>query len=501
MAVIDSGSNTAGKMNVDANYNGNVTLPSVNTQSGFARLTYLGNSSNAKDAQITEEGLQIVGESTTLLDLSFNSGSATWSPKIGTNATTQTKAVTNGFMRLNSGSSAATTTGIAIYTTHVINLFQAQEIRVRFRVKHTNATATNKQMEWGVGYYNFAAGQANAMNEFIGFRITAGGALQGVLAYSTGGAPTESTVTVNGGTPYTDGQAKTYEIRISERKVEYWADGTLWNTIAIAADVYALLKSTAYPAICRVFNSGAASAAPILDIGTITAQSIGSDINYYPQLIAAQQDRITHYWQPELLTGAGTATFNFPASLTVPTAATGSNTASVLNNTANLGGFYRMNGASFNVATHSNILIAGYQNPAITQANGATISSRDLAVTSITVSPQIITTVLAGGPYTAIWFATVGSTALSLATTDADGTTAAAAKAPRLIPLSRVSSFAAAAAVGTVESGGGDFTVYFNTPLIVHPGEFLCIGQRLISVTAVTSGTIDGAIYVNGYWI
>lgn len=501
MALLNTGSSTAGVANVDANFNLNVNLPPTNTQAGFGRLTYLGNSSNAKDGQISEDGSFLVGESTILLDLNFNSGSATWAPKIGTNATTQTKAVTNGFMRLNSGSSAATTTGISIYTNHIINLFQAQEIRVRFRMKQTNATATNKQMEWGLGYYNFAAGQANAMNEFIGFRITAGGVLQGVLAYSTGGAPTESTVTVNGGTPYTDGTARTYELRISERKIEYWADGTLWNTIAIAADVYALLKANAYPAICRVFNSGAASAAPILDVGTITAYMVGADINYEPALFAAQQDRITHYFQPELLTGAGTNPFNFPASTTVPTAATGSNTASVFNNTANLGGFYRMNGTSFNVATHSNVLIMGYQNPTIPTANGAASNARDLVVTSITVSPQIITTVLAGGPYTAIWFATIGGTALSLATADADGTTAVAQKAHRVIPLSRVTSFAAAAAVGTVESGGGDFTVYFNTPLVVHPGEFICLGQRLISVTAVTSGTIDGACYINGYWI
>ena len=56
-----------------------------------------------------------------------------------------------------------------------------------------------------------------------------------------------------------------------------------------------------------------------------------------------------------------------------------------------------------------------------------------------------------------------------------------------------------------VVSGGGTVmtidTVVFTTPLVVHPGEFLSIGLRTLWVNAaVTSGTIDGGLYVNGYW-
>lgn len=159
-----------------------------------------------------------------------------------------------------------------------------------------------------------------------------------------------------------------------------------------------------------------------------------------------------------------------------------------------------MNGASFNVATHSNVLVAAYLNPIIPQANGAGNNGRNLVVTSISVAPQVVSTALTGGPYTAMWFDTVGSTAVSLATADADGTTAKAAIAPRLIHLDRTYTFAAAAALGTIETGVGNTTFTFPTPLVVHPGEHLCIGQRLITVTAVTVGTIDGAVYVNGYW-
>jgi len=61
MAVIDTGSSSAGKANVDSNYNLQTVTPTTNTQSGFVRQTYLANSSNAKDAQVTEAGAAVLG--------------------------------------------------------------------------------------------------------------------------------------------------------------------------------------------------------------------------------------------------------------------------------------------------------------------------------------------------------------------------------------------------------------------------------------------------------
>lgn len=505
MASIESGVSTSGKANVDANYNLNVTLPTTATQAGFAKLTYSPTTALNKDVQVTEDGELVAGLTRSIWEVSFNgAGSTSWNSKFGTNATTMTKAVANGYMQLNSGASVATTVGISIYSTSVFNIFNDSELRVKFNIKPNNQTATNKQMEWGLGYYNFAAGQANAMNEFIGFRVTAGGVLQGVLAYSTGGAPTETTVTVNSGTPFTDNTNKEYEIRITNRKIEYWAGGTYQNSIAIATDVYAIIKAVAYPVICRVFNSGAASAAPVLNVGTIQVFRIG-DINVadFPTT-QALMDKGTHYAQPDLLTGAATNPQNFPASGSSPTAATGSNTASVLNNVALLGGFYAMNAASFLTTNNSNILVSAYTNPSLPTANGAGNNARNLIITGMTVAAQTVTTVVAGqtGGMGGQWFMTVGATAVSLATTDADGTTAVAQKAPRLIVHPRAFTFAANAAAGTIETGTGDFTLYFNTPIVVHPGETVTTGIRetLNPSVAATSGVIQGGVYLNGYW-
>ncbi len=486
---------------LDANGNIAVATPLDSNDAGFVQLTYVpGSSVPAKVNRTTQDNGQYTAEPRQLLDLDFNAASTNWSTKIGTNATTMTRAVTNGYMRLNASAITTTTTGVAIYTWRAITVENGYDLRIKMHVRTSNATATNKQADIGIGYYAFAAGQAAAMNEFIGFRWTTTGGLLGVVETSQGGAPTSQTISVNGNVPLADNIAYEYEVVLTDVTAEFWANGVLQGKIDKPSGSWAVMKGISLPWIARVFNSGAASAAATFDIGDVSIVKIGCDDGVPVPYRMAAMGKSSYFWQPDVTTGT-VNTHNSPASGTAPTAATGSNTASVLNNTANLGGFFRMNGASISATTHSIVWVAGYQNPAVPTAAGVATNARNLYVTSITVSPMVVTTVLAGGGFTALWFASIGSSALSSATTDADGTTTVAQTADRVVPLSRHISFAAAAAVATLETGQGDFTVQFPTPLVVHPGQFLKIGLRSTTVAAVvTSGTIDGAVMVNGYW-
>lgn len=496
-----NGTAASSEATIDTNGNLHVVLPTTGTQAGYAQQNYVPASGATSRAQrISPDGAAYSGELRQLLDLDFNSASTAWSGKIGTNATTMTKAVQNGAMRLNNSAITTTTTGISIYSRRVVTIENGYEYRVSAKVRHANATATNKQCDVGLGYYAFAAGQAAAMNEFIGFRWTTTGGLLGVVETSQGGAPTSQTVSINGNVPYGDNVHHGYEVVFTEDAVEFWVDDVWQASISKPSGSWGVLKGASLPFIARVFNSGAASAAATFDIAYVSAFKIGPDDGQSHPARMAAMAKHSLFWQPDLTAGT-VATHNLPNSGTAPTAATGSNTASVLNNTANMGGFYRMNGASISATAHSVVWIAGYQNPANPTTAGVATNARNFYVTSITVSPQVVTTVLVGGDYQALWCASVGGTALSTATADADGTTAVAQRANRIFPLARVTGFAAAAAVGTVESGAGDTTVVFHTPLVVHPGEFLSIGLRTLWVNAaVTSGTIDGGIYVNGYW-
>ena len=182
-----------------------------------------------------------------------------------------------GFMRLNNSAITTTTTGISMYTQRVFNLAKfGNELRVKFVAKHANAAATNKQAELGLGYYAFAAGQAAQMNEFIGFRWSTTGGLIGVLGYTTRGAPTELTLNINGNVPFSDNIFREYELIITDTEVEYWVNGTYYGRLTSGSDNYSLIKSNAYPLIMRIFNSGTASAAMTLDIGSVQVQEYGS---------------------------------------------------------------------------------------------------------------------------------------------------------------------------------------------------------------------------------
>jgi hypothetical protein len=501
MAVIDTGASVAGKANVDANNNLQVNLPVVASRAGFAQQTYVPDSTvTPKTARVTLDNGAYTAEPRQVLELDFNSASTTWAAKIGTNATTMTKAVQNGYMRLNNSAITTTTTGISIYSNRVVTVENGYDLRVKMHIRTNNATATNKQIDAGLGYYAFGAGQAAAMNEFLGFRWTTTGGLLGVMETSQGGAPTAQTVNINSNAPYSDNVAREYEVILTDVDAEFWVEGVFQGRIAKPTGSYGIFKGVSLPLMARIFNSGAASAATTFDVGDASVIKIGCDDGVAHNLRMAAMGKSSYYYQPDL-TAAATATHLLPASGTAPTPAVGSNTASAANNVAVMGGLIGNTLTGVTVTLSTNVLWIAYQNPAVPTVAGVATNARNFYVTGIMIGNHIITAALTGGGYTAAWFAAIGATATSLATTDADGTTAVAQKAPRFIPLSLVSTVAAAAALGTVSTDVGDHQFQFPTPLPVHPGEFLHIGFRTIAVTAaVTVGAAQCMISVNGYW-
>jgi len=486
---------------LDANGNVAVATPLDASEAGFTQDTFVpGASISPRIRRVTLDNAGYSAEGRQLFDLDFNSASTAWSTKIGTNATTMTKGVQNGYMRLNNSAITTTTTGVSIYSWRAFTIENGYDIRVKFHVRHSNAAATNKQADIGLGYYAFAAGQAAAMNEFIGFRWTTTGGLQGVLETSQGGAPTVQTISVNSDVPYPDNVAREYEVIITDVSVLFYVEGVLQGQLEKPAGSWGVTKGISLPWIARVFNSGAASAAATFDIGDVSIIKVGCDDGMPHPYRMAAMGKSADFWQPDITTGTQ-QTHNFPASGTAPTAAVGSNTASAANNAAILGGIIRNTLTGVTVTLSTNVLWTGYQNPAVPTVAGVATNARNLYITGLNIGPMVVTTALTGGGFTAAWFLAYGHSAVSLATTDADGTTAVAQRAPRFVPLSLVSTFAAAAALGTVATDVGDHSWSFPTPICVPPGQFVAIGFRTLAVTAaVTAGTADCMIGLNGYW-
>jgi len=300
----------SGELRTDGNDNARVNLPTTATQAGYTQNAYVPSASVSKVLKITEDNSVYSAESRQIFDLDFNSASTAWSAKIGTNANSMTKAVQNGFMRLNNSAITTTTTGISIYSNRTINIETGYEYVVKFQLKHTNATASNKQAEFGLGYYTFATGQAAQMNEFIGFRFTTAGILTAVVATSQGGAPSE-TETVIAGFPASDSVSREYQLVITDTSCEFWIEGVYQTRITKPSAAYGLLKSIAYPFIARIFNSGTASAAATFDIADISVIKIGADDGMKficanrsnkldnSRIFVSQIDQITPYGPPD----------------------------------------------------------------------------------------------------------------------------------------------------------------------------------------------------------
>lgn len=500
MSNIDTGAGTAGKADVNSDFQLEVNLPRSPLQAGYSQHAFrLGTTNVVNRFRATKDGETPVAAYEKFYELNFNSAAATWRGRFGTNATTMTRTQVAGFARLNGGAITTTTTGISLYGEALFPIDDGGGVtRISFALRHANAATPNKLCDIGLGWYVFAAGQANPMIEFIGFRWDAAGALIAVVDTSNGVGITSQIVSVNGGVPYSDNVTRNYTLLVSKGRCEFLVDETTVAVIENTSDSLSLVKSAALPWIARLANIGVPTLVPIFDLGGVHASRAGSTMQYTDR--AAFMGRHSLQQQPDVQALNGSAHV-FPASGTIPTAATPSLTVAAIAATQ-LGGLFRANAAAFLVGAEANYPMTGWTNPVLPNINGATVSARTFLVRQISISPMIVTTVLVGGGASVQWYIAVGGTALTTATVDADGTTAVSTKAHRYYPLPRMSTFGAAAALGTIETIVGEHVFKFPTPIPVHPGEILSIGFRTKFVTAAfTSGTIDGAISVNGDWV
>lgn len=500
MAVIEGG--VSGNLTeVDSNNNCKVNLPTTASQAGFQRQTFVPVSTDTREARIMQSGelYSTVGNRLFMCDFNGAAAGALFNNQWNQQATTMATALNGGFLRFNSGAITTINTGVSVNTWTVFNVQNGSALRLKGRIRHTQGAVSNKQFDFGFGYYDVAANQSAVMNEFIGFRWTQSGALIGVLEYTVGGAPTSVTVNLNGGIPYSDSVAREYEVVITNNQVEFWMNNTYLGVIVTQPDAAGAFKSNGQCVIARLFNGASAPAlAPVFDLGVVSVESIGVDTDLPVATMRSLTGRSIINNQAGIQGVSGSPVV-VPASGTAPTAATGSNTATV---STGMGGFYRINGASVIVTTHSNIIVSSFQNPAIPETAGAATDARPFVVTDIFISPMVVSTVLVGGGAAWLWFVAVGSTALSLATGDAIGGAAIGTKSPRYLPLPTMDSVGAAAALGTVLTRAGDSSFSLATPLVVNPGEFIHFGIRAPFVTAaITSGTIDGSIGLSGYYV
>lgn len=483
MAQLSTGSSTAGKANIDANFNLNVVTPQAEEQAGFTQMSsevdagdVLG-ARTVRAVEVSHDYRVRVGTDQPLFNCSFE-GAIIPQAHIQQNLTTMTAVQGSGFLSLNNGNATASGNAANIRTYRSFPLLGSYPTYCDLWIREANQTATNAISEWGLGYVSGTA----APTDGIFFRRISGGQLQAVINFA--GTESVNNITTTN-VPSRDGvgvfdptETNHYLISNHNDDVEFWINDTLVSRISVPSTQGGPTSSSQQPVFARVYNSGIASAGRRVEIGFM--QVAGGDI------------MANKPWAHQMVGGGGSAlqnqqgvasgqTANY-ANSAAPASATLSNTAAGY---STLGGQWQ---AAAVVGAETDYALFGFQVPVGTNA----LPGKTLYISDIRIGETFVTGAAVGTLTTFQWAVAVGSNNVSLAT--ADG---AAAVGPRRIALgSQV--LAAAAAVGTMAAGLP--MISFATPLACPPGCFVHVILKMWSGAATASLVFRGTVGINGYF-
>jgi len=380
-----------------------------------------------------------------------------------------TIAVTGGFLDLNS---SANTGALAVGMVTSQASFPVRgnsTIGFQCNLKHTNKTMADKTMEVGL----FLATTFAAPTDGVGFRWTSTGTLVGFL--NNGGTE----VTTAAITPKADAEVHQYRIVLSDKQAEFYIDDVLVATpLANGLAANHIIKGMGLPICLRYNNVGVPAAAADLYVSDTQVFIFDADISYVPALMAVQSGGMA--LNPQ--NGMTVAPLMNYANSAAPGSATLSNIAAGY---TTLGGQWRFAAVS---GAETDYALFGFLVPAVsTTTAGKRLYITDCSIDSINTVVAVATTATVFQ-----WSLAVGSTGVSLATTDSD-----TGKRPRIACLG-LQSFAIGAAVGA--QAANSIVRNFTTPLVANPGEYVHIILKIILGTNTATEIWRGTCYIGGYW-
>jgi hypothetical protein len=476
MAIIDGGSSTAGKANVDAYYQvkvglgdaattpasvGGVRIFSENDPGTTTGTAYLKSPETSADYRLR------VGVDTQLFCETFNAtaqNTSIWKHAF----TTMTMTQSAGFLNINAaGTSTVASNFASLQSWQYFPLFGTVSTYVEFTGQITATPTTNEVFIAGLGV---ASGTATEPTDGVWWQLTSGG-LIGVLRYN--GTTTQTGVLYAAGSIPLNTNAK-YTISINEREIEWWMDDTLLGETAMPSANGQPFMSTSLPIIMMKYNSGTIGSSPnmIVKVGDISV-SLGDYGTYKPwahQLAGAGMNY-------QGLNGGTMGQLSQWANAAEPTAAAATNTTAALG--SGLGGLFKANAMA---SSATDLIISSYQNP----LGGVNQTARNLYITgvSVQVANQVVAVATTGFMF-AVGIA-YGHTAVSLATAESASFATGTTKAPRRVGVGLI-SLPLAAAVGAVST---PLVMSFNSPLVVHPGQFVQLIIKPVLGTATATETL-----------
>jgi hypothetical protein len=472
--LIIKGATSGNGAEVDSYNNLKVNLPTVLSGAGYVNVV-----AEVDDGSITGTKIQRkldssqdnrlrVGVDKILWQDTFSHATFNTSKYLGVTST-MTMTLAGGFLNINAGNALASGNVARFQTFRTFSLFNTYPVYLDLKAKFSNTFQANSVFEYGFG---FAATTA-VPTDGVFFRVV-GGQLLGVI--NSNGA--EETVAL----PFTPTPNRVYQfsLNMSQNLVSFWIDGKIYGRIETPTGLGSLVQSNALPLLIRGYNSGVVASAIQMNISTFGVTQSDMDM--------------TKDWAYNMVT-------NGQSSISAPDGAAAAFTANLANNTApvsaalsNTTAGYATLGGQFQFAAvagaETDYALFAYLNPAGTSA----IPGKTLVITGVRIDTLNNVAAVATTATVLQWAIAVGSTAVSLATTDS---ATAGTRAPRRLPLG-VQTMPIGTTVGAMATPTID--VKFSTPLMVEAGTYCHIILRMPIATATATEILRGVVMINGYF-
>lgn len=489
MAQISTGSDTAGKANVDAGFNLKVTLPTADAFTGKVRMMSenddgsLTGTAYLKSPETSPDYRLRVGLDTVLFDDNFNAttqNSNLWAYTSATLTATQPGAGTVNFSTVQGTTSAH---GAFMRTFQTFPLVNTAPLAIEFMGGMFNAALVSGEV-WLAGL-GLPTAAVTRPTDGVWFRLTTAG-LEGVLAFN--GIETSSGVLMAFGSVVV-GEMGKYVIIVGEREVEFWANDVFLGELAIPTGNAVPFLGASQPMFLMKYNTGNVSNTNTMRVARVGVSLLDVITSRPAPLQAAVQGRAANIAQNGAIQG-NTALNVLNAA--VPTTAAIAN-ATVGATFIGLGGYFVATAQATNVAAAGDMIACSYQNPAPT----INITGRNLIITGVRINAMNTGAAVATTPTSLVWGVAYGHTAASLATVETGSFVTATTHAPRKKYIGMCT-----AAVGTAVGGLYDRPVSadFSTPLVVRPGEFIAITVKFRVGTATASQEVTYTVDFDGYW-
>lgn len=458
---------------VDASKQIKVNLPLLSTNPGFAALAAENDpgertGSRYMTALEADDDFRLRVTSDSIVFHETFAGAALNSAQWSSTVTTFTTAVAGGYLKLNSGASAAAN-GVA----------RVQSYR-SFIVEHSFALYLDFPMQYvasAIGIANttvevgwFLASGTTAPTDGVFVRCNSAGIWSLVATYN--GAESEQQFT-HGLTENADSQ---FLLVVNTLEAELWIDNSLAAKVNRSAAVPNLTISNALPFTARVYNAAVAPASAVaLWVGPVTV-SRGGMVN---PVSAADASALAGWGGYQ---GQSGGTMGYTANSVHSTGPVSATLAAATAGYATLGGQFQFVTVA---GTETDYALFAYLVPAMAAGS----FNRNLIIRGIRIHAYNMGAAVATTATLLQWQIGVGATQVTLATV-ADTATV---KQSRRIPIG-VQSFPVGAAVGTVADA---IDLKFDAPLMAEPGTYVHVILKMPLGTATASQIVRGVVFVD----